>query len=108
MKITRERTVRGKKWFPNQTGSVGNQQEALQVGMDVVSGYHSSCWGVGGVTAKEPGHSLTRTPVPGLQQPGQGKRRFPKMLTQPLAPRGPCDLREKAMCHWESDVSHAR
>lgn len=52
-------------------------------------------------------HSLTRTPVPGLQQPGQGKRRFPKMLTQPLAPRGPCDLREKAMCHWESDVSHA-
>lgn len=24
------------------------------------------------------------------------------MLTQPLAPRGPCDLREKAGRHWES------
>lgn len=24
------------------------------------------------------------------------------MLTQPLAPRGPCDLREKAVRHWES------
>lgn len=55
MKITRERTVRGKKWFPNRTGSVCNQQEALRVGMNVVSGHHSSFWeGEGGVTAKKP------------------------------------------------------
>lgn len=29
--------------------------------------------------------------MPELQQPGQGKRRFPETLTQLLAPRGPCD-----------------
>lgn len=57
--------------------------------------------GVGGSQLRNQWHSLTRAPVLGLQQPGQGKRRFPKMLTQPLAPRGLCDLREKATCHWE-------
>lgn len=59
-----------------------------------------------GVTAKEP-MALTRALVPRLQQPGQGKRRFLEMLTQPLAPRGLYDLKEKATCHWESNVGHS-
>lgn len=67
-------------------------------------GHQSSCWAL---RLRNLWNSLTRAPEPGLQQPGQGKRRFPEMLTQPLAPRGPCDLKEKATCHWESNASHS-